>query len=170
MLIILLLAFSNMAAHLRPHSVEVCLSRLYWFSLLGSYLSFCHGLYAQDLAARCWTFWEADSDFVSLYYQKTESQMTSSTVCALPSPVTFPPLSVMKWSQSLLLRDVLKVIYLTHIEYKSKVWTHLLEITLTRHKPEYVSYFRFFKVVVTVNSFHLQVCLSAVKLCNFLPS
>lgn len=61
---------------------------------------------------------EANSDFISLYYQKTESQMTSSTVCALPSPVTFPRLSVMKWSQSLLLGDVerqLKVLYLTDI-------------------------------------------------------
>ncbi len=53
MLIILLLAFSNMATHLRLQSAGVCLSCLYWFSLLGSYfLSFCHSLYAQDLAAR----------------------------------------------------------------------------------------------------------------------
>lgn len=43
----------------------------------------------------------AQTDFLtktySLFvYPKTESQKTSSTVCALPSPVTFPAQSVMK--------------------------------------------------------------------------
>lgn len=48
-----------------------------------------------------------EADFISLYYQKTEeSQMTSSTECALQSPVTFPPLSVMKASEFLPLGDV----------------------------------------------------------------
>lgn len=105
MLIILLLAFQIMATHLRPHSVGVCLSRLYWFSLLGSYL--CH--FAMVCARRIELRGRGEgavSDVLRgrlkimflFYYQKTESQMTSSTVCALPSPVTFPPLSVMKWS------------------------------------------------------------------------
>lgn len=115
MLIILLLAFQIVATHLRPHSVGARLRRLYWFSLLGShfvsffFLPWCvragsscgerRGSGVGHLRGRLPIFF-----LFLFYYQKTESQMTSSTVCALPSPVTFPPLSVMKWSQSLLLR------------------------------------------------------------------
>lgn len=131
MLIILPLAYSITATHLRPHSIGVCLSRIYWFSLLGSFfcvIVFCFFCFFLPWSVRagssceegkqCWTFERQTQISFLFYYQKTESQMTSSTVCALPSPVTFPPLSVMKWSQSLLLGDVereLKVLYLTDI-------------------------------------------------------
>lgn len=114
MLIILLLAFSNMVTYLSPLSVG-CVSAAHT-GFLSSAL--CH--FDVTCTHRIWLrvgggAFERQTQISFLFII---SQMTSSTVCALPSPVTFPPLSVMKWSRSLLLGDVerkLKVLYLTDI-------------------------------------------------------
>lgn len=107
MLIIFTFSFSNMVSQLYFQTEVRCISSLLSRSdTLPSSTEIIGEKKKQEsikiLCEKYASFEElAQTDFLtktsSLFvYLKTESQKTSSTVCALPSPVTFPAQSVMK--------------------------------------------------------------------------